>query len=272
MPELNHQSASAHRHSHETSTSLARLLDLDSRVHETLLAEAMDAVVGHLENDRVHRVLDVGAGTGTGTIRWSARYPEAEVVALDASPAMAAQIAARVTGERVRILARPVHAMGLDDGSVDLAWSSSVLHELDDPAGALEALSRVIRPGGVLAVMEMDGPPRVLPEEHGELESALRALARADAPGPEWTAFLGAAGFELLEKHTLVSDQERSAQGVGGDYARAELHRLARHAGRGLSTEQTSSLSRILQPEPGTSSLSRVHIRGTRSLWIARRR
>lgn len=228
-------------------------------------------MVSHLRRTSVRRVLDVGAGTGVAAFRWAARYPDAEVIALDANPAMTRQIAARVGAERVRTVTRPVLAMEIEAGSVDLAWAASVFHEFEDPAGALEALSEVIRPGGVLAVMEMDGPPRVLPDQYDELESRLRRLARADAPGPEWTTFLDAAGFVPLEKRTLVSDRNLPADGVGGDYARAELHRLALHAAGGLNVEQTASLSHILQADTAMPTLPTVHIRGTRSLWIARR-
>lgn len=271
MPALNRQPPHAPQHSHAGSTALGRLLDLDARVHASLLDDALDAVAGHLGHDPVRRVLDVGAGTGAATFRWSARYPEAEVVALDANPAMTQQIAVRVGHERIRTITRPVTAMGLEAGCVDLAWASSVFHEFDDPAAAFAALAQVIRPGGVLAVMEMDGPPRVLPGDYDELEARLRTLTHADASGPQWTALLGAAGFELLEKKTLVSDQNLPADGVGGDYARAELHRLALHAADGLTAEQEASLARILQPDPETPALPSVHIRGARSLWIARR-
>ncbi|MFZ2240876.1 MAG: class I SAM-dependent methyltransferase [Gordonia amarae] len=259
------------QHSHRHSSALSLLLDLDACVHEQLLDAAMDAAAAHVDGTGVHRVLDVGAGTGTGTFRWAHRYPKAEVIALDANPAMAATIEARVAGEHVRTLTRPVQELGIDADSIDLAWASSVFHEFDDPAVAFDVLSHVIRPGGLLAIMEMDAPPRLLPVEYDELESRLRALADADAPGPEWTARLGDSGFELLDKRTLVSDRELAWDGPGGDYARAELHRLAFHGSRGLNAEQQASLSRILNSGNGAPDRSGVHIRGTRSLWIARR-
>ena len=67
-----------------------------------------------------------------------------------------------------------------------------------------------------------------------------------------------------------MSDQQLPADGIGGDYARAELHRLALHAAGSLNAEEKASLSQILESSTGTPSLPHVHIRGTRSLWIAR--
>lgn len=259
-------------HSHAEHSTLGRLLDLDAEIHEDMLNEALDLIDGHLGGSPVRRVLDVGAGTGTGTFSLSSRYPEAEVIALDANPSMTQQIDARVAGQRITTLNRPLSAMGLDAGSVDLAWASSVFHEFDDVAGAFAALSEAIHPGGLLAILEMDGPPRVLPNQYDELESRLRSLAHADAPQTEWSSSLRAAGFELLQKHTLLSDQELPGDGVGGDYARMELRRLAHHAAHGLNPDQSATLSQILDSVPGTPALPKVHIRGTRTMRIARRR
>lgn len=262
----------ARHHSHDSSPLLERLLDLDAHVHAALLDEAMDAVSAHVRPEDVHRVLDVGSGTGTGTFRWAARHPDADVIALDAQPAMAHRLADRAAREgtrRVSVVNRPVTATGLAPGSVDLAWASSVFHEIDEPARAFAELSDLLRPGGVLAIMEMDAPPRVLPDEHDASETRLRRLAHADAPSPDWTAPLAAAGFELLERRTLASDQELPADGPGGAYARAELGRLAHHSAAGLTTEETTLLSRLLADD--SPLLPTVRIRGTRSLWIARR-
>jgi SAM-dependent methyltransferase len=231
----------------------------------------MEAAARWIDHGGVRRVLDVGAGTGTVSFRWARRYPEAEVVALDANPAMTTQIASRTTDEHIKTMSRPLQDIGDDVGSVDLAWAASVFHELDDPAEAFSAMRRVIRPDGVLAIMEMDTPPHVLPVEHGGLELRLQELAHADAPGSDWTEALSAASFELLEKRTLTSDHELPADGVGGAYARAELRRLYHQSGDGLGAEQQHTLSRILHPDAAGQVLSSVHIRGTRSLWIARR-
>ncbi len=266
--------AHAHRHSLDASTLLATLLDLDAQVHERVLDDALDALREHIDFDEVRRVMDVGAGTGAATIRLSDRYRNAEVIALDTSADRSRQITERAEREgraRVRVLNRPVLASGLPAGSVDLVWASSVFHEFDDPAAVLAELSTLIRPGGVLAIMEMDAPPRVLPDRYHDLEQRLRQLAHADAHQPEWTDAVLAAGYERLEKRTLSSDQQLPAQGIGGDYARAELQRLALHTIDDLTAADRTALSRVLDAGSAHPEPVDVHIRGTRSLWIARR-
>ncbi|MFT4295030.1 MAG: class I SAM-dependent methyltransferase [Micropruina sp.] len=274
MSPNDHRSQHPHQHSHAAPSLLETLLELDSVVHQGLLDDALDAVAQAAPTDAVRRVLDVGAGTGAATFRLSDRYPEAEVIALDASRAMTRRIAAhaeRAGNRRVRAVNQPLLATASDPASVDLVWAASVFHEFDQPARELAVLSELIRPGGVLAILEMDAPPHVLPTGYRDLESRLRRLAQADVPPPEWTDQLREAGFELLAEHRLGSDQDLPADGPGGAYARAELHRLALHAAAGLDADENAALSRLLHGGLDAAVLPRVHIRGTRSLWIARR-
>lgn len=262
----------SHVHDHETNDLLAALLDVDAQVHASLLDEALTTVSGHVDG-HVRRVLDVGAGTGSGSFRLANLYPSAEVIALDLDARMSARVQAlaRTEGMQDRIIARTgdARAMDLDPGSVDLVWSSSVLHELDDPAAVLTSLHTALRPGGVLAILEMDAPPRVLAGEHAAIESRLRAAAAADAPAPEWTETIRDAGFVLVERATLASDQTLPGDGPGGEYAVVELRRLARYAAHRLTPEDDAALRGLLGH--GSDRLPSVRIRGTRSLWIARR-
>ncbi|WP_309104996.1 class I SAM-dependent methyltransferase [Microbacterium sp.] len=260
-----------HSHPHFPGSSL---FELDSRIHAGLIEDALTAVVDVAHPDLVRRVLDVGAGTGSATFRLAGRYADAEVVALDANRSMTHRISARASQAglaRVTTVNRSVLESGLEPGSIDLVWASSVFHEFDNPAQELAALSRLIRSGGVLAVLEMDAPPRVLPAEYERVESRLRDLTNADAIPVDWTGQISAAGFEGVSKNTLSSDQVLAADCPGGDYARAELRRLAHHAAGGLNAAERMQLEQILDTAPGHEHLPQVHIRGTRTLWLARR-
>ncbi len=62
----------------------------------------------------------------------------------------------------------------IKNGSVDVCLLAAVLHDIKDADAALREISRVLKPGGTLAVMEfkkMDGPPgppihiRMTPED-----------------------------------------------------------------------------------------------------------
>lgn len=273
MPTTDHAAGRTHRHAAEPSPLLETLLDLDALIHGHLIDDALDAVATHMGSGIVRQVLDVGAGTGAATFRLSHRFAQAQVTALDSSASRAQRIADRAVREGaagVRALPRSLSETGLAPHSVDLAWASSVFHEFRDPIAAFAVLSALIRPGGVLAIMEMDSPPRVLPQQYHALEQRLRGRAHADAPQPEWSTSIRAAGFALLEKRTLSSDQNLAVDGPGGDYARAELQRLAARAGLPSTADDRVRLSRVLDSSTGVGT-PRVHIRGARSLWLARR-
>ncbi|MBV9161897.1 MAG: class I SAM-dependent methyltransferase [Pseudonocardiales bacterium] len=106
------------------------------------------------------RVADVGAGTGKLTaVLAQAGF---DVDAVEPDPRMRAVLTARLPA--VRVHAGRGEELPLDDGSVDAVVYGNSWHWVDDAAGAAEA-ARVLRPGGVLAMLwnyEKDGVPWVM--------------------------------------------------------------------------------------------------------------
>ncbi len=118
-------------------------------------------------------LLDVGAGTGSLTLAAAARWPDARVLAVDASRAMLdiarrrAEVAWPRGASRFEWLVADAADLSLADGSVDAAVSSFVLQKVADRGAVLRALRRVLRPGGVFAfvtwladelIVDADGP------------------------------------------------------------------------------------------------------------------
>lgn len=104
------------------------------------------------------RVLDLGCSVGLGTALLKERWPDADVVGVDASAEMLAVASAR-RGQGVRY----VHGLGeaLPAGvgvGYDVVSVQLVVHELPDAAmrGMLAEARRVLRPGGMVVVMDVE--------------------------------------------------------------------------------------------------------------------
>lgn len=103
-------------------------------------------------------VLDVGAGSGYFSVPIAKKLSSGKVICLDLSEEMLGHLEQKAEKEglrdRVRILNREASSSGLDDGSVDLAVSGGVFHELSNPESVLSEMVRVVKLGGGIIVAD----------------------------------------------------------------------------------------------------------------------
>ncbi len=126
------------------------------------------------------RVLDAGSGPLRDARRLARRYRDAQVLALDFSPAML-----RAGRPRLRLFERNApRAVGgelgripLAGGSVDLVWSNMALHWVADPQAVLREFHRVLAVGGLLMFSALG------PDTLAELRAAPGAPRAADSLG-----------------------------------------------------------------------------------------
>jgi len=129
-----------------------------------------------------HRVVDIGTGTGTLAVAALRRWPEIEVVGIDASSGMAEVAAAEADrllapDERRRFATRVAFAddMPFDDGSFDAAMSSFVFQLVPNRFRALREARRVLRPGGTLAYVSWLHDERAFPPD-ADFDAALEEI------------------------------------------------------------------------------------------------
>jgi SAM-dependent methyltransferase len=113
-----------------------------------------------IEHDE--RVLDVGAGIG-GPARFLAARYGARVTAIDGTPRFcrAAEVLTRGTGltDRVDIVCGDALALPFADAAFDLVWTQAVSQNIADKRRFIAELTRVVRPGGRVAMFELVAGP-----------------------------------------------------------------------------------------------------------------
>jgi arsenite methyltransferase len=217
------------------------------------------------------RLLDLGCGPGFLAVELAAEVgPEGHVTALDPSEPMLEiardEVAARGLEGRVVVTAGDALDLPFATGSIDGVVAVQVLEHLDDVAGALAEMRRVLHDGGRLAVVDTDWRTCLWesddPERTDRVVRAWRSrFVEPDLPG-RLPALLESAGFGVVEVaplpilNTRVEGESYSKGMIGpiaayvGDEARLgpDIARAWRDDVRGRVAARTDffSLTRFL--------------------------
>lgn len=272
---------------HRLDEDLAEILDLDAELFAPYLASVTGRVANLLGGAvEVSEIVDVGAGSGTGTLALLERFPIATVTAVDSSSGMLTELARKVAAQGVADRVRTLKADACSElpgiSGADLIWASASLHHLNDPAGALAGIRAALRPGGLLAVAELDGMPRFLPEDvpasrpglEARCRDALSALHAAQVPhlGADWGTMLTAAGFEVEEERTEHLELRAPMPALANRYARLVLKRVRAGVAGRIGAVDTAALDALLDGGPqDVGHRTDLVVRSTRHFWAARR-
>ena len=158
-----------------------------------LPAAAIEAAVLDLLPPRIGAFLDIG--TGTGRLLELVAPRTARAFGVDASRDMLALARARFAehgvADRCAVRQADMYRLPLPDGAFDVVALQMVVHYAEDPAAALAEAARVLRPDGLLVVVDLASHERAeLLERH-----AHRWPGFDDAALAGW---LGGAGCALL--------------------------------------------------------------------------
>ena len=158
------------------------------------------------------RVVDVGCGPGALTAELVERLGEDSVVAVDPSEPFVEAVRGR--HPRVEVHRAAAERLPLPNDTFDAALAQLVVHFMTDPVAGLRDMSRVVKPGGVVAACVWDF------DEGGSPLSLFWAAATdldPQAPGEDslpgtrrghLARLLGEAGVEAVEQAELVVDVE----------------------------------------------------------------
>jgi len=151
-------------------------------------------------------VLDVATGTGNAAMAFAPFVRR--VVGIDITPEMLAEaedMSRQNCAQNVDLCLADVMTLPFPDGAFDLVLSRRAPHHFSDIKGALGEMSRVLRPGGVLAIDD-----RSVPEDE-EVDRTMNMLdvlhdrshVREYRPS-EWKRMVSDAGLEPREVRTYM--------------------------------------------------------------------
>ena len=295
-----HQQHAAHHHAH---------VHLDEAHWEEFLVQTeregallVGFVTGTAERIRevrgpdappVRRVLDIGSGPGVGTCELARRFPEAQVIALDGSPATLDRVRQRAHEHNLADRISTHHAElpgGLDElEPVDVIWASMALHHVGDEVALLRALHDLLEPAGIIAIAEVAEPMQVLPDDldvgrPGLAErvatagrawfAAMREGLDGAVPSDEVPAMLAAAGFEVVDSRTAHERFDAPLPDAARQVALGHLRRARTRLEELLDTEDLAAID-VLTDEHDQRSVARrpdAFVAASRQIAIARRR
>jgi demethylmenaquinone methyltransferase/2-methoxy-6-polyprenyl-1,4-benzoquinol methylase len=144
-------------------------------------------LVSRVEARPVHVVLDVATGTAAVAIELARRYG-CRVVGVDQSAEMLSEAGRRVDAaglsESIELRDARAEALPFEDATFDGLTFTYLLRYVDDLSATMRELGRVVRPGGIVAMLEFFAPPAPLPRAAWEayVRAGLPLLGRLASP------------------------------------------------------------------------------------------
>jgi SAM-dependent methyltransferase len=256
---------------------LIEMLDLDAEVLHDYFRDLI-GWVGREAPDRPH-VVDLGAGSGTGSLALARELPGSTVTAVDVSPEMLAYLRGRADaaglGDRIRTIEADLDQPWPDLGPTDVIWAASSMHHMADPATALARAFGALRPGGLLVIAELDSFPRFLAgtadedvELRGHAESATRRHESGLHMHEDWGDRMNHTGFTSVTERRFDIDLKPPLPAAATRYAEVSLGRMREGLEGRLSPADLAALENVIA---GLADRDDLRVRTERRVWLARR-
>jgi ubiquinone/menaquinone biosynthesis C-methylase UbiE len=181
------------------------------------------------------RLIDCGCGPGSITVNLAQAIESGEAIGIDVREEAVVQgrMLARQRGvSKLEFLVASIYQLPFADGSVDAAFTSAVLQHLAAPLAALREIRRVLKPGGVIGIV--DGSSTITfryPASPAlEMWDQLRRLERQHNTG---------RASDMLPLRALLREVVSLAHKHRAPWPRRWGHQLARRRRRGESRKTT---------------------------------
>lgn len=238
-------------------------LDMAAWIHHVTEPAARSAIRA-LELPAGSRGLDAGCGIGTHAL-WLAEAvsPGGHITGVDVS--QECLVRAKETAAKSRLVAQVSFQYGdmgdlpFDDDAFDWVWSADTLWPVTgrDPLPLVKELVRVVKPGGVVAILFWSYQ-RLLPG-HPLLEARLNATCAANFPYTDDTksqwhilralGWLQEVGLDDLQARTFAADVRTPLDDAARGALIASFQMLWEKAEPEVTPEDWAQFQRLSQPE-----------------------
>lgn len=165
------------------------------------------------------RILEVGSGPGFVTERLLTEFASCEVVAVELDASLAADAQAhlsRFPASRHRQVVGSIYDIDLPRDQMDFAYARLVFQHLSDPVSAAARVFELLRPGGRMAILDIDvdllGIVDPMPPEFMQLlakrEAYMVSRGTNRKVGRQLWSILSRAGFVQLDLALVVAHSD----------------------------------------------------------------
>jgi ubiquinone/menaquinone biosynthesis C-methylase UbiE len=230
------------------------------------------ALVAALPITPAMHVLDLACGDGFYTRRIADRLTDGgRAVGVDVNPAYL-EVARHAAGSApVELVVAAFDQLPFPDHSFDFVWCAQSLYSLPDPVVVLEHVKRVLRPGGIVAVLENDTMHQVFLPWPVSLEVPLRAaeLRALAAETRNWNKFyvgrrlpsvFAAAGLEPLGARTIAIDRQAPFDDATRTLLQSYLDETLERAAPHLDPMHAAKLTALADPTSPQYLLAQPHL------------
>jgi ubiquinone/menaquinone biosynthesis C-methylase UbiE len=264
----------------KSKTSLPAYDDELSAFHRAFEGE-LQAILSELPLGSEMRVLDLACGDGFYTRRIAERLGSGgSITGVDINPAFlreAREEASRQTGRaKIDFVEASFDRLPFPDGTFDFVWCAQSLYTLPEPVVAIGHMARMLRSGGVLAVLESDTLHQVflpwpihleLPMRAAELRSFQEGSRNSSKyyVGRRLPAILAAAGLEPLRMTTHAFDRQAPLGETELELLQSYLENVAERVAPYLDAALLRELYRLVDPGSPQHLLVQPHLTMT---WL----
>jgi len=217
------------------------------------------AILGHMPLAPNATIVDVGCGDGFFTGLMAKRVPKGLAIGLDSSVAFLEaardRLAELIAAKRCRVVEGDAAAMPFESGSIDAILSAHSMQSYESIPDVLAECRRVLKPGGLLAVLETDNVHSIMLSWPPDLELAVRQAEHREIGDED--SYLGTyfprfaprmlhdAGFQELRREYAFLHRQRADDAALADYVTSYIHDLTERLADVLSAPHFDRLRQL---------------------------